>query len=114
MSTTAQLTYIIPPTDGSRPYTTLDDDHSSGKKLQNWAENIRDVEIEDARGNEHKYTLDTTGFQFHCHPAKHTRFLDDEEIKAEYYPECVELLKEHTGATKVLVFDHSRFPRVRS
>ena len=114
MSTTAQLTYTIPPTDGSPIYTTIDDDHTTGNKLQNWTSNIRTVKIEDARGNEHKYTLDTAGFQFHRHPAKHTRFLDDEEIKAEYYPDCIELLKELTGTTKVLVFDHSGFSRVQS
>ena len=114
MSITAQLTYTIPPTDGSSIYTTIDDDHSTGEKLQNWTFNIRNVEIEDVRGNEHKYTLDTTGFEFHRHPVKHTRFLDDEEIRAEYYPECMEFIKELTGATKVFPFEHSGFPCVRS
>lgn len=106
MSTTAQLTYTIPPADGSRPYTAINED-STGKKSQNWIEDIRNVDIEDARGKEHQYTLDTVGFQFHHYRAKHTRFLDDEEIKGEYYTECMELLKELTGATKVVIFDHT-------
>lgn len=62
----------------------------------------------DARGKEHKYTIDTAGFRFqNRHLAKHIIFIDDEEIKAKYYPECMEFLR-------VVVFDHSRFPRALS
>jgi hypothetical protein len=34
-------------------------------------------------------------------------FLDPEELKSVYYPECVELIKKVSGATRVHVFDHT-------
>ena len=108
MSTAAHLTYAIPPPDGSRAYTRMDfDPDTASDQLRNWTEDIRKVAIEDVRGKEDEYTLDSTGFQFYRRPAKHTRFLDEEEIRAEYYPESIELIKELTGATKVFLFDHS-------
>ena len=65
----------------------------------------RKVVIEGARRKEDEYTLDTTGFQFSRRP-KHTRFQDDKEIKAEYYPECMEIIKQLTGAARVIPFHH--------
>lgn len=112
MSTTAtvQLTYSIPPEDGSPTYTVINQDSITGERTQNWKEDVRSVQIEDVRGKEDEYSLDTTGFQFFRYPTKHTRFLDDAEIKAEYYPETIELIKKITGATEVILFEHSRFP----
>ena len=109
MSTTAKLTYSVPPTDGSRHFTTLYDDVSIGGKLQSWTPDIRTVEITDVRGKEREYTLDNNGFEFHHYPSKHTRFVDDGEIKVEYYPETAAFVKKMTGAKKVFMFDHGRF-----
>ncbi|KAL4068775.1 hypothetical protein V8B97DRAFT_813543 [Scleroderma yunnanense] len=106
MSTTAQLKYSLPPPDGSRPYTDVKSGMTTEKRSQNWLDDIHDVQIKDIRGKEDKYTLDTVGFQYYCHPAKHTTFLNDKEIKEEYYPESMELIKKLTGATKVVVFGH--------
>ncbi|RFU32278.1 hypothetical protein B7463_g4074, partial [Scytalidium lignicola] len=65
------------------------------------------VIIHDIAGNEDKYTLDSHGFQFVKHESKEKDFLDDERIKAEYYPEVEQLLKDVTGATRVFIFDHT-------
>jgi len=65
------------------------------------------VIIHDIAGNEDKYTLDSHGFQFVKHESKEKDFLDDEKIKAEYYPEVEQLLKDATGATRVFIFDHT-------
>ena len=107
MSTTGYLTYAILPSDGSKPFCRVDFDPTVDGPVQNWTKDTRKVVIEDARGKEDKYTLDTTGFHFSRRPSKHTRFQDDEEIKAEYYPECIEIIKEFTGATRVIPFNHS-------
>ena len=64
--------------------------------------------IENVRGKEDQYTLDTAGFQFYKSPAKHTSFSNDQEIQDEYYPESIELLKKLTGASRVVIFDHSK------
>lgn len=103
MSTTGHLTYGIFPSGDSKFFQRF----SVDGPVRNWNKDTRKVVIEDARGKEDEYTLDTTGFQFSRRPSKHTRFQDDEEIKAEYYPECIEIIKEFTGATRVIPFNHS-------
>ena len=42
----------------------------------------------------HRYTLDSHGFQIYPHTSKEKDFVDDEKIKAEYYPETEQLLKD--------------------
>ena len=49
--------------------------------------------VHDIRGEEDRYTLDTTGFEIYKHVSQETAFEDDEEIKKIYYPEVEELLK---------------------
>ncbi|RDW67522.1 hypothetical protein BP6252_08918 [Coleophoma cylindrospora] len=65
------------------------------------------VIIHDIAGDEDKYTLDSHGFQFVKHESKEKDFLDDRKIKAEYYSEVEQLLKDTTGATRVFIFDHT-------
>lgn len=50
--------------------------------------------ITDISGNESKYTLDSHGFQIYRHESKEKAFDDDEKIKAEYYLETEQLLKD--------------------
>jgi hypothetical protein len=53
-----------------------------------------EVTVHDIRGQEHEYTLDKNGFQIYPHESKEKDFLDDEQIKAVYYPETEQLLKD--------------------
>ncbi|KIJ58345.1 hypothetical protein HYDPIDRAFT_163373, partial [Hydnomerulius pinastri MD-312] len=103
----AKLLYFAPPLDGSRPYITINADPSTGERGRNWVAEEHTVSIENIRGKESGYTLDTSGFQFVKNEAKHAKFVDDDDIKAEYYPESVKLLKEVTGASRVVLFDHT-------
>ncbi|OAX38477.1 hypothetical protein K503DRAFT_741154 [Rhizopogon vinicolor AM-OR11-026] len=108
MSTvSAELAYFSPPPDGSRPFTSINADAKTGQRANNWVPEVHTVEIENVRGKESNYALDTAGFQYHMRPSKHTTFVDDEEIRGEYYPESIELIKEVTGASKVVLFDHT-------
>lgn len=52
------------------------------------------VIIHDIAGDEDKYTLDSHGFQFVKHESKEKDFHNDENIKAEYYSEIEQLIKE--------------------
>lgn len=52
------------------------------------------VTVHDIRGDEANITLDKNGFQVYPHTSKEKDFLDDEKIKAEYYPETEQLLKD--------------------
>lgn len=108
-STTATLIYVDPPADGSRAYTNININAESGVRDKNWVLVEKQVEIENLRGKEDSVTLDTAGFQYFHRAAKHEAFIDDAEVEREYYPESIELIKELTGASRVVIFDHSEF-----
>jgi len=52
------------------------------------------VKITNIAGREGEYTLDKHGFQVHRHVSHEKDFDDDEHIKAVYYPETEQLLKD--------------------
>ena len=108
-STKAQLNFSVPPPHGERAYMHIFRDSKTGIQKRNYEIEEKEVIIENLRGKEDSATLDTTGFQLFHRPAKHTSFATDEEIYREYYPESTELLKELTGASRVVVFDHSNW-----
>lgn len=83
-------------------------DPATGEQAKNYTQAPYQMDIENLGGKEDSVTLDTVGFQFIKAPAKHTTFASDAEIQAEYYPESVDLLKKLTGASKVVLFDHSQ------
>ncbi|KAI0689959.1 hypothetical protein BC835DRAFT_1366661 [Cytidiella melzeri] len=103
----ATLVYFQMPPDGSKPYININADPKTGQRDQNGIEETHDVLIENARGKEGEYTLDTSGFQWFRRPQKYTSFANDEEIVREYYPESIALVKELTGASRIQPFDHT-------
>lgn len=109
VSTTANLVYITKPNDGVRAYQNINADPITGEKQQNFEREEKSIVIENLRGKEDSVSLDTTGFQFYKHTSKHTTFANDEEIFREYYPESIELIKKLTGASRVVLFDHSKY-----
>ncbi|KAJ6535943.1 hypothetical protein DFH09DRAFT_1283894 [Mycena vulgaris] len=104
-STTGSFHFFVAPEDGSRAYQNINT--VSGERDRNFTLQVRDVEIHNLRGKEASATLDTTGFQLYKRAAKHTAFTSDVEIKEEYYPESIELIKRLTGASRVVLFDHT-------
>jgi len=110
--TTGNLNYYLAPSDGSRPYHNINADSITGERARNWVEDPRDVHIENVRGKEELYELDSAGFQFGREAAKHASFLNDAEIEHEYYPESIDLIKKVTGASRVVIFDHSTWTAI--
>jgi hypothetical protein len=53
-----------------------------------------DVTVTDISGKESEYNLDNHGFQIYKHTSNEKDFLDEEKIKAEYYAETEQLLKD--------------------
>ncbi|KAL1891690.1 hypothetical protein Sste5346_007439 [Sporothrix stenoceras] len=97
------LNYYKPNADGSPPHTTYyDRPETYYREVEPHAAIIHDVS-----GDEAKYTLDGNGFQFVDRPVTETEFRDDAQIRASYYPETEKLLKDVTGASRVLIFDHT-------
>ena len=68
------------------------------------------VTIQDVRGHEEDFTLDVNAFAAikDVGEGAEKEFIDDESVKAKYYPEVEKLLLEHAeGAKRVLIFDHT-------
>ncbi|KAL0058001.1 hypothetical protein AAF712_015337 [Marasmius tenuissimus] len=102
----ASLFYYTPPTDGSKGRTYITQP-PEGIPQVNYEPVKHIMDIENVRGKQDAYDLDGAGFLFAKYPAKHQAFVDDEEIERDYYPESIDLLKELTGASKVVLFDHT-------
>jgi hypothetical protein len=64
------------------------------------------VAIRDARPIVDQLSLDKEGFVLIHHQTAVTNFYDEEQIAAVYYPECERVMKEATGAARVVAFDH--------
>src|SRR5262249_6497631 len=58
-------------------------------------------------------SLDSEGLALVTHNSAVHDFYDEDELRRVYYPEAEHLVAEITGATRVLVFDHTVRRRVR-
>jgi len=65
------------------------------------------IPIYDGRSVAQQLSLDTNGFMLMRHKTAVKNFYDPAEVRAVYFPEVEQLMKETTGATKVVVFDHN-------
>jgi hypothetical protein len=54
-----------------------------------------------------EFDLEVTGFEFVKHETRVRDFFDAEELKSVYYPEVEALVKKVSGASRVIVFDHT-------
>jgi hypothetical protein len=66
------------------------------------------VAIHDARPVAPQLSLDREGFLLRRHATAVADFYDDDEVRRIYYPEVEYLVRETTGAAKVVIFDHTR------
>jgi hypothetical protein len=103
----AELRYIARPEHNDKLYRYRHQPGVAATHEQNFGYELYRIEVEDLRGQEGTMTLDGNGFQYFRQPAQHTRFMIDEEIRNEYYPESERLLLELTGASRIIFFDHS-------
>ena len=86
-----------------KPYS-YNYDPGPGIALRNTTEEEHGIEIHDGRGLD--LSLDREGFALVHHKTAATDLYDEAIIKSIYYPECEALMKEATGAKKVVTFDH--------
>ena len=57
--------------------------------------------------------MDENGFCLVDHAWEHVDYYDNEAILGTYYSECDALIQRHTGASRVLAFDHNLRSRAR-
>lgn len=87
---TTNLNFFKPNADGSPPEPTYIDKPETYYREPD----THEVIIKDIAGEEASFTLDRNGFQVHHQRATERAFIDDELIKAGYYPEVEKLLKD--------------------
>ena len=111
VSTTAKLLYAIEPDGGVPAYHYWRADPITGKKNNNIGHDYKSMIIENVRGKQDSFSLDTTGFQFYKHTSKFNAFDNDEEIRTKYYSESIEVIKKLTRASRVEIFEHGKYLR---
>ncbi len=66
-----------------------------------------EVVIRNGRPLKDRFTLEVDGFRFIRHDTQVRDFFDEDEVRRSYYPEMEALVKAETGASRVVVFDHT-------
>src|SRR6476660_7394452 len=68
---------------------------------------LREMVVRNGRPLRDTFDLDTHGFVFVDHHTRMQNFGDEDERKRVYDPEMQALVKKHSGASDVIVFDHT-------
>lgn len=103
----ATFFYTTHTTDGAKPFFSSLVDPATGQRQTNIVSQPKQLTVENVRGKEDQYNLDNSGFKYIKHTSVLKKFDNDEEIQRIYYPESIEVLKKYTGATRVVIFDHT-------
>ena len=100
----ATLNYIVNNGEKIFHYTG---EPGSNEKQSNGTRDPHKVTIRNGRPFVDRFALERDGFHFVRHDTRVADFFDDEELRRVYYPEMEALVKAESGATRVLVFDHT-------
>lgn len=101
----ALLNYLIDTGDKPASYGGVSSAEAEQKRKGTYRE--YKMTIRDGRTIADRLSLDREGFIFVKHDTKVRDFFDEAEVLSVYYPETEELVKSHSGAKRVLVFDHT-------
>jgi hypothetical protein len=99
----ASVNYVVD--NGIRPVTYIAEMGESNRRDE--VPDHRTVPIYDARSVADQLTLDSNGFAFQRQETAVTDFLDPSQIESVYNPEVEKIVAAATGASRVLVFDHT-------
>jgi hypothetical protein len=75
--------------------------------VRNTAPDVRRVTMHNGRPEAAHFELERDGFRFVRHDTKVADFFDQEQIRRIYYPEMEALVKAESGASRVVIFDHT-------
>jgi hypothetical protein len=99
----ATLNYLV--NDGVKIFTEASGGGAADKR--GGTIDPRRVVVHNGRPGARDFVLEREGFRFLPHDTKVVDFFDDSEVRRVYYPEMEELVKVETGASRVVVFDHT-------
>ena len=102
---TASLNYIVDTGEKPVTYSTAPDGPRLTTHTGQYQE--RSVTIHNGRLSRGGFSLEREGFVLVNHETQVTNFYDEEEVRSVYYPEVERLVEKMTGASKVLIFDHT-------
>ncbi len=105
----AELNYLAPTSARPRTYTY---EPPAGVPGTTTVSEPHTVQISDARPILSEISLDEQGFGLVQHRSAVRDFYNEGEVRAIYYPEAEQLLKEATGADRVFIFDNTVRRRV--
>jgi len=105
----ATLNYIVPSPERPRYYA-----YEPGPEdaPPNMVHEGHVMKIHDMRPISHDIGLDTYGFGLVEQRSAVKDFWDDDEVRAVYYPEAAEFIKQALGASRVFIFDHVQRRRI--
>ncbi len=103
---TATLTYLVDT--GEKPVNYPSVAGEDGVSRWEGRHEAHSVSIHDGRAAAEPFDLDREGFALVRHDTAVTDLYDDAEIETVYEAEMEKLVKEVTGARRVVVFDHTR------
>jgi hypothetical protein len=106
----AALTFVTPETIRARNYNMEPPPGVPRTSAQYAAHR---VPVWDMRPIAAQLSLDNEGFELVSHVSTVSNFYDVDEIRDIYYAESIDLLKETTGAKRVVIFDHTLRSRER-
>jgi hypothetical protein len=68
---------------------------------------LREVDIHDGWPQVDNFSLDREGFILKPFSARFDQFDDDAAVRGAFYQQVIDFVREHTGAQRVEVFDHT-------
>jgi hypothetical protein len=98
------LSYLEPLTDKPR---SLEYEPPAGVPRTTAVHRGHAVAIRDVRPVASHLSLEHEGFQLVTAPSRVSDFYDQEAVQTRYYVETASLLEELTGASRVVIFDHT-------
>ena len=78
------------------------------RRRKSGTQDARMMRIEDGRSAAEEISLERNGFVLVEHKTAMRNFFDPEELKSVYYREVEALIKACSGASRVVLFDHSK------
>jgi hypothetical protein len=99
----ATLNYLV--NDGVKIFTEASGGGAPDKR--GGTTDPRRVAIRNGRPHAEEFVLDREGFRFVPHDTRVSDFFDEDEIRRVYYPEMEALVKAESGASRVVIFDHT-------
>jgi hypothetical protein len=100
----ATLNYVV--NNGEKIFTYTGEPGSNDKQTSGTRDPHK-VTIHNGRAFSDRFALERDGFRFVRHDTRVADFFNEDEVRRVYYPEMEALVKAESGASRVVVFDHT-------